>query len=196
LSVVVDSERPDHPEFLLSLLFTGLHLPSLRTLSLSSPGAQSWKDCRAITELYNVLKSAPGVTKLALEGDFLSFFVYSTPALLGEDVGPVWNHAAQLTYLQLDVPHTASIGTMEAKELILDYFVSNILSPKNKWLDLQNPSCPIRTFAIRSSGHIADLTVSKTRKNSHKMREVVFQVTSDSASLIAGITQTEWGAMN
>ncbi|KAF8183179.1 hypothetical protein BJ912DRAFT_557726 [Pholiota molesta] len=179
----------------LSILFTGLHLPSLRTLSLSAPDAKVWENRHALLAVYTVLGAAPAVTKLALEYT-RSFNHTDTPAIaIPPTIKPIWARATELAHLQLALPPTF-MGTEERDE-VLRLFVRHIFSAASVWLDLRNPACPIRANTISDSGSalpISDLTMASVRESAGEAPEVAFEITSESARQAAADVRKEWGA--
>lgn len=136
-------------EFPLGVLFTELHLPALRDLSLSSD--KSWSDHRALTNVYTMLNSAPAVTTLTLEANFLSLehdAEYSRAILpLIADAGPIWSRVTLLVHLRLHAVDILRHSQAQAEEE-RETFVRNIFHHHSRWLDLHNPSCPIKKITI------------------------------------------------
>jgi hypothetical protein len=171
----------------LRRLVTDLHMPSLRTLSLSSPGP-SWTNHRGYTNLYGALNATPSVTKLALGGNFLALHSDDTAAVLSAvpDVEPVWRRAPQLAHLQLDRPVTDDMSTEDA-DAALERFVRNVCAADGGWLDLRNGACPIRSITIRDTAKSRrgpdpprrDFTLSTMEQNTKRVSEVVFQISAE-----------------
>ncbi|KAF8149763.1 hypothetical protein BJ912DRAFT_1121803 [Pholiota molesta] len=120
LSIVICSTLERSAIFPLSAMFTALHLPAVRTLALSAPGAKVWEDSRALRELYAVLASTPAVTQLALEDPLdivavaLSFARLDAPPTALPTlpaVEPIWQHAPALARLHLALPSRLTLHT-------------------------------------------------------------------------------------
>ncbi|KAF8173107.1 hypothetical protein BJ912DRAFT_87840 [Pholiota molesta] len=128
----------------ISSLFTNVHLPAVRTLSLSWDICQPEHICCVAAELSAILKSAPAVTTLVLAEAFLEM---AHPALAPVDrdaerhVEPIWVHAAHVAELRLEAPGCTK--RMKMKPLIWD-----MLFTEGRWLDLQNMACPVRRVTI------------------------------------------------
>lgn len=192
----------DGLQFPLNFMFINLYLPALHTFTLYSEGMKSWNDHHAIIELGDVLKSTPAITKLALQKNFLSLSTRDTKDVLArlESVQPIWSHATQLAHLQLDLPSNIPASKDDPiTEIVLDLFVRNICSSNSRWLDLQNPACPIQTITIRNSiesdhwiKRITDLTTSIIRKNAKNAPRVDFQIITESAWKVVREVENEW----
>ncbi|KAF8171535.1 hypothetical protein BJ912DRAFT_119495 [Pholiota molesta] len=218
----------DAPGFVFSVLFTNLHLPAVRTLSLSWVISDGWYNHDTTTALYTILKCTPAVTTLALAEDFLDL---AAPGSLPVDIAarghvdPVWTHVPHLVHLQLEVPQE---GTRERSEEDieegLDVFVRDTLFSDGSWLDLRSPACPIRTVTIvapappppvdlesdkdedededdKSNGSQSDsafvggmgkFTMARIQKLADQAPNVVFQLSSTSASHIAAEESHQW----
>jgi hypothetical protein len=198
LSVAVRNRLESDSVFPLSLLFNGLHLPSVRTLALSSPGMKPWENRGALRELYTVLSSTPAVATLTLEDKSLLLgndLAHTLPAV--QDAEPIWRHATGLARLRL-TPSSRFFGGSAKREEALDLFVRSIFSADNIWLDLHNDACPIRAITIRrtdSSHRISDLTMSSILENARKAQKVVLEFTSESAEQVAADVRMAWGVI-
>ncbi|KAF8182692.1 hypothetical protein BJ912DRAFT_1061569 [Pholiota molesta] len=198
LTVAVRGRHEPDSVFPLSSLFTALHLPALRTLALSPPGANAWEDHRALRELYTVLRSTPAVTTLALEDTTLSFDVRALPAHIPAlpGVEPIWAHAPALAHLTLALP-VASSRHRERRDAALALFVRHVFSAESGWLDLQNPGCPIRAVTLSNGGQfhrVCDSVMASVREHAAKAPNVAFGITSDSAGTAAVDMRKEWGS--
>ncbi|KAF8175561.1 hypothetical protein BJ912DRAFT_1147064 [Pholiota molesta] len=197
LTVAVRGRHEPDSVFPLSSLFTALHLPALRTLALSPPGARAWEDPRALRELYTVLRSTPAVTTLALEDTTLSFDVRALPTAIPAlpGVEPIWAHAPALAHLTLALP-VASSRHRERRDAALALFVRHVFSADSGWLDLRNPGCPIRAVTLSNGGQfhrVCDSVMASVRENAAKAPNVAFGITSDSAGTAAVDMRKEWG---
>lgn len=201
LFIAVQIAEGSSVEFPLSLLFTNLYLPTLRTLSVSSYEG-SWQDERAITELYTVLKSTPAISTLILGEHFLSLYEpgYNTSTVAARDVVPVWTHAKQLVHLQLELRNTGSRNEVAVAEA-LNTFVRNAFFSDSNWLDLKNPASPLRTITIIDKmpsepqfDSIRNFTMSSIQKYAKKAPNVGFEITSESPIWIAAKEWNEWGS--
>ncbi|KAF8175326.1 hypothetical protein BJ912DRAFT_988847 [Pholiota molesta] len=184
----------------LSLLFTGLHLSAVRTLSLAVLGARAWENSRALAELYTVLNATPAVTTLALEEKKIVFDsrrdipIVPLPTL--RDAAPIWHHATELAHIQLALPARMPTGNTEGEEALL-LLVRNIFSSDSVWLDLQNDACPIRAVTVSHDGQlrdISDLTMSRVRESARTVPKVVFEITSELAIQVAVDVRRDWGS--
>lgn len=198
LTVVVRGKLERNSVFPLSFLFTDLHLPALRALSLSSPGANAREDSRARRELYAVLRSTPAVTKLALEDQNRSWDPHHDAPLIPlpavRDAEPIWRHATELAHIQLAVPARFTPRNADCEEG-LALFVRDIFSSDSVWLDLQNPACPVRTVTISNNGvfhRISELTMGGIRESAAEVLGVMLEV-AESVELVAADVQKEWG---
>ncbi|KAF9471771.1 hypothetical protein BDN70DRAFT_998496 [Pholiota conissans] len=139
----------------MSLLFTNMQFPRLKTLSLTSLCTTSWNDkSYGITELYSVLKSSPTVTTLILSDNFLDFTStqhHYTPWTVrtSSDVPlPIWIYIPYLSHIKLELPDTRLCTETEEAEKISAYIYRAIFRPS--FLGLQDPACRIKaiTFII------------------------------------------------
>jgi hypothetical protein len=181
-----DSPRPSP----LSILFTELHLPILRTLSLSTD-EEVWNDHRALPELYTVLHSTPAVTTLTLGPTFLSleaadYAAAPLPALGG--IEPVWRRAPCLAHLRLEVTDTRTESDAEVADA-RGTLVRNLFLGDNPWLALDSPACGIRELTIVDktrtdprSGRFRDATMASVREHAADALnvDVSFHVALDS----------------
>ncbi|KAF8174873.1 hypothetical protein BJ912DRAFT_989408 [Pholiota molesta] len=134
---------PGSPIYPLNALFTNLHLPALRTLSLISHAA-TWRDSRAATEIQNVLKSAPAVTQLSLGPYFLCYPDNArVPTSTDRAVPPLPLHAPHLSHLKTEL---VCLGDDDAI-IVAKGFVKNLFLSK-EWLDLSGPANNIRKVTI------------------------------------------------
>ncbi|KAF8174871.1 hypothetical protein BJ912DRAFT_989406 [Pholiota molesta] len=132
------------PEFPLSTLFTNLHLPALRTLSLICDAA-AWRDSRAATELQHVFEAAPAVTQLFLGPRFLCYAKDAIlPTSVDQGVPPLSLHAPHLCHLTLELECRDDDDdvAMIVKGFIKHHFLSK------HWLDLRSPANKIRKITI------------------------------------------------
>ncbi|KAF8186002.1 hypothetical protein BJ912DRAFT_972583 [Pholiota molesta] len=136
--------------FPLSTLFQNLKLPALRTLSLSS-SAPSWRDTGAITEIHDVLQSAPGITKLFLgtharaKAGFLCFGVPNSamPTAIGDTDMSLAMDAPHLTHLQVELRCAQTVDSaVLARRFVEEFFISN------SWLGLASAMNTIRTITV------------------------------------------------
>lgn len=146
LALVVHGMQ-DPPVFPLRVFFTALHLPALRTLTLSVPGTRAWTEGRALSELYIALASTPGITKLVLEADTDAAPRLSTPA--SDAAEPVWVRAPHLAHVQLSLPKEAMPRRARCTQVFA--FVRRVFT-EHTWLDLRHAACPIRTVTISNAG--------------------------------------------
>ncbi|KAF9484210.1 hypothetical protein BDN70DRAFT_182710 [Pholiota conissans] len=174
----------------LCILFTNLHMPALQTLCLSSFNGR-WRTIDAIAEVSDLLKSTPNITTLYLDGDFLSLgskSILNSNTLLYQPSSPIWCSASSLAHLQLELSDFIS-GTNAVEEL--DSFIQNICTYANRWVDLENPRCPIRSITIvhRKLKKIKDLATSRIRDINKNTPNIDLQIISESPLRIA---QSEW----
>ncbi|KAF9485219.1 hypothetical protein BDN70DRAFT_680604 [Pholiota conissans] len=142
-----------------STFFKGLHLPAVRTLSLSWFIAGPCFDRDIIGDLYKVLKCTPAVTTLALAE--CSFDIDDPVAGSASPDGAkkdrkgleaVWRVVPDLVDLQFVMPQEGTRErTREDVEEQVDGFMNEILFTGGTWLDLRNHACPIRNVTIMDS---------------------------------------------
>ncbi|KAF9473375.1 hypothetical protein BDN70DRAFT_925204 [Pholiota conissans] len=140
----------------LSLLFTGLHLPALETLYLCG-GTDAWLEKEVITHLNEALKYTPNLRKLALGSLCLSFGFHPFESYVftpSPDIEPIWKYTPRLEHVELEMPLT---NYMKPAGEELEDGVSQILRGCYKWMDFENPACPIRTITIVFD-ELADVT--------------------------------------
>lgn len=140
------NEDPDCSTYPFTVLFRNLHLPALRTLSLSS-WLDTWSDSSAATDISNVLKSAPGIIKLALGSGRRGFLCFDNesgiPTGIDHRVPPLMRAAPNLSHLHIELQCTNDHDTaLLAKGFITKLFLST------RWLDLAHPENTIRTVTI------------------------------------------------
>lgn len=76
-------------------------------------------------------------------------------------------------------------------------FVRYIFAAETVWLDLRNPASPIRAVKISNSGlshQTSDLTMASIRESAGKAPNIVFEIISELAGLVAANVRKEWGA--
>ncbi|KAF8180599.1 hypothetical protein BJ912DRAFT_980888, partial [Pholiota molesta] len=142
----------------ISPLFMGLHLPALDNLFLSSVVADWW-DHRGIPDVYTILQSAPALRNLTLRKRYhlspaeLDYSTGTLPAV--GDVAPIWSCAPHLVHLRLEllIAGDHSSQSEAAKELAI--FARSAFFSNNRWLDLANPACPIKTITAVDHGSIS-----------------------------------------
>ncbi|KAF9470170.1 hypothetical protein BDN70DRAFT_939967 [Pholiota conissans] len=180
-------------EFPLLQLFANLHLPVLRTLSLSSH-AESWSKHLAFTELNAALASAPNITTLELRGDFLALGssrvnMLNIYTLVGAE--PIWMSATRLAHLQLEICH----NHQRKPEEKLRNFVTHMFILENRWLSLAHAECTIRKITIvdRYLDKMEKFAMERIRLLRGKIQRVDFQITSDSDGKRAQEAWKEWG---
>jgi hypothetical protein len=137
----------------LSTLFQNLKLPALRTLSLSS-SAPSWRDAGALTEIHDVLKSAPAITKLFLgtyaaaaraKAGFLCFREPHSvmPTAIGDTDTFLAMDAPHLTHLQVELRCAQTVDSaVLARRFVEEFFIFN------SWLGLASAMNTIRTVTV------------------------------------------------
>ncbi|KAF8189042.1 hypothetical protein BJ912DRAFT_1143232 [Pholiota molesta] len=143
---------------LLSPLFVGLRLPALRNLFLASVIGQWW-DHSGITDIHTILQSAPALQNLTLlKYNYLSRaeinYAKGTAAAVG-GVGPIWSCVPHLVHLQLELYIARDYGDRESEahaEKELAIFARSAFFSNNRWLDLDNPVCPIKTITVIDPG--------------------------------------------
>ncbi|KAF8162002.1 hypothetical protein BJ912DRAFT_1006821 [Pholiota molesta] len=146
LTVFLNEDPNRSTYYPFTVLFRNVHLPALRTLSLSS-WLNTWSTSEAATEISNVLKSAPGVTKLALGSGKKGFLYFGDDSGIPTGIdhrGPplMWD-APNLAHLHVELPvkneHDAALL---ANNFITELFLSTC------WLDLAHPDSTIQTVTI------------------------------------------------
>jgi hypothetical protein len=134
----------DKLHFRPGLLFAGLRLPALRTLSFSCLKM----DHEHIPEIHTVLQSAPALTTLTIKGcDALAKGGPEMPAAALGGVTPIWAHTPQLTDVQLALPKTMRRSHAETGAL-LDSFVHHAFFGANSLWAINDPRCPVRTITL------------------------------------------------
>jgi hypothetical protein len=145
---------------LISRLLIGLYLPALSNLSLSCD-IREWWGHRGITDIHSVLKSAPALRNLTLrKSDSLSrteidYFTGTAVTPVG-GVGPIWSCVPHLVHLQLELS-IVHPGNKSDAEKELDIFARGVFFSNNRWLDLDNPTCPIKTITVIDHGLMSPL---------------------------------------
>ncbi|KAF9479233.1 hypothetical protein BDN70DRAFT_932733 [Pholiota conissans] len=132
-----------HRELSPSLLFAHLHLPALKELTLDFH-SNLWRNPNTgLTELYSILQSTPNITTLGLTDTFLNLrdTEYHPPEL--QSIHPIWNYAPHIVHLHWEVFIFYSRGPERSMEELFDLFINHITIDA-KWLQLDNPGCPIR----------------------------------------------------
>ncbi|KAF9479255.1 hypothetical protein BDN70DRAFT_993614 [Pholiota conissans] len=190
-----------HVEFPLSTLFTNLYLPGLRTLAITSP-ADSWRDHRALTELNTVLQSSRHITKLSLGEAFLSFHhpgFNNQPILSRNNIAPIWSHAPDIVHLEFE-PDRGRPYKNGTTTKGLEIFTRNILFAENKWLDLNNPACPIRKITLSTYVSLKELDMGFLegiiRDLESRFPGINFEFVADSTGYKMGCVSEEWGIIN
>jgi hypothetical protein len=188
LLLTCSKQCSDYVVLPFALLFTGLSLPALQTLSLSSL-VGSWEDHHTMAELYTVLHSTPAVTTLALRGcdyGFHSLHKPNYPTILSAigDVEPIWRYVPHLTHLQLTLPHVDGKTPRET----LDTFVRNFFWPDCGWLALDNCAHPIRRVTFISGNpwypeheNIRDWTMASILSRTGEASDIIFEIVPQSA---------------
>ncbi|KAF9480404.1 hypothetical protein BDN70DRAFT_992746 [Pholiota conissans] len=124
-----------------------LRLPALRFLTLHSKSG-TWRNGQGVIELTNFLQSTPNLSRLSLGYCFAPF---GSPRFelqhfpSGVNLTPVWSLTPQLKHLYLDFP--TQFQNRHSNQ-ILDIFLQNVFSSKNRFLDLGNPECPLQTVVV------------------------------------------------
>ncbi|KAF8180590.1 hypothetical protein BJ912DRAFT_980840 [Pholiota molesta] len=174
----------DYVALPFALLFTGLSLPALQTLSLTSL-VGSWEDHHTMAELYTVLRSTPAVTTLALRGcdhGFLSLHKPNYPTILSAigDVEPIWRYAPHLTHLLLTLPYVDN--------QTLDTFVRNFFWPDCGWLALDNCAHPIRRVTFISGNrwnhrfdNIKEWMMASILSHTGEASDITFEIVTQTA---------------
>ncbi|KAF9473368.1 hypothetical protein BDN70DRAFT_885908 [Pholiota conissans] len=185
-------EELDRDQFSFSLFFANIHLPALRTLSLSS-WAPNWSNHRVINNLHSVLRSTPNITTLILGEEFLALECsdFEERVQLSAITEPLWRYAPRLMHFRLEL---RSVDDEEALEQ-LDNNIKNIVDFGNIWLDLDNPACPIRTFTIVSPLHwTADTDFAPSRERTLRARypNIEFRLTNESMRFEASKAWETW----
>ncbi|KAF9479243.1 hypothetical protein BDN70DRAFT_879008 [Pholiota conissans] len=162
-------------EFSPSSLFARLHLPALQELTLDFDSS-SWSNRNdGITELRSILKATPNITTLGLTDNFLNLKNPLYRPSESQSIQPLWKYIPHLVHLRLEVFIVYDRYSFESMEELFDIFIDNITTDA-KWLQLDNPGCPIRqvTFVDAES----ELTGSRKFR-----RCKVFRVFDDMPSI-------------
>ncbi|KAF9479978.1 hypothetical protein BDN70DRAFT_981521 [Pholiota conissans] len=142
------NENNIQDEFSYGRLFFNLQLPVLNVLEVCATDYEAWTDERGMADISNVLKSTPAITRLLLGHHFLSpnSNVDTMIKIIQNATESIWTQASQLAHLQM---------TMDIKpdKRVLDGFLTAHLLiqsafTRSKWLDLKNPSCPLRIINL------------------------------------------------
>ncbi|KAF8189054.1 hypothetical protein BJ912DRAFT_1042419 [Pholiota molesta] len=205
LSVVVRSTLERSAVFPLSALFTGLHLPAVHTLALSTPGARVWEDRRAVRELCTVLTSAPAVTALALEDPLDTIAPSAAAALempptalptLPDIDHAIWHQAPALARLHLALPARLALRIAE-RDAFLALFVGHVFGAECAWLDLRNPACPVRVVKISNGApffsRTGDAAMARVRASAAGAPGVVLELSAGLVGPAAEGVGREWG---
>jgi hypothetical protein len=147
-------ESGAHDDCSISPLFIGLHLPALNYLFLSS-FVRAWWDHRGMADVAAVLQSAPALRNLTLRKcDYLSptEIVYA----MGSVLGPIWNCSPHLAHLQLELLIRRTRSESEVEQELDSFARGFFFSNRNRWLDLDNSACPIKTLTIASPSYLFD----------------------------------------
>jgi hypothetical protein len=156
---------------LLSPLFVGLHLPALRNLFLASDIGEWW-DHSGIIDIHVILQSAPTLRNLTLRK-----YSYLSPAEIDyadQSGDPIWRCVPHLVHLQLELYIARDLGESEAhaeKELAL--FACSAFFSNNRWLDLDNPVCPIKTITIIDHRRLSHQPETDTSRKPPSIRKCV-----------------------
>ncbi|KAF9479239.1 hypothetical protein BDN70DRAFT_932736 [Pholiota conissans] len=131
-----------HRELSPSSLFAHLHLPALKELTLNFH-SNLWRNPdTGITELYSILKSTPNITTLGLTDTFLNLKNSAYHQSESQSIHPIWDYAPHIIHLRWELFIFEYSGGELMKELF-DLFIDHITIDA-KWLQLDNPRCPIR----------------------------------------------------
>ncbi|KAF9479221.1 hypothetical protein BDN70DRAFT_895093 [Pholiota conissans] len=133
-----------HDHLSPSSLFARLHLPALQELTLHFQSSSRSDPDDGIVELYSILQSTPNITTLGLTDTFLNLRgpEYYPPE--SQSIHPIWNDATHLIHLRWEVfVFENRRGLEESMEELFELFVDHITIDA-KWLQLDNPRCPIR----------------------------------------------------
>ncbi|KAF9479248.1 hypothetical protein BDN70DRAFT_921371 [Pholiota conissans] len=172
----------------LITLFTNLHLPALRLLSLAS-----YNDFRSphliLEDIKFALSLTPSIEKVALRGNFLGLsnkdIDMQTRQVLAH-AEPIWIHSTFLKELEFELGWVLfpRIVPDEADKALYN-FIGNTLISNNRWLDLTNPACTIEKITIvdRSFVWLDEQYAAKCRRELSKLiPNVEFEITLESES--------------
>ncbi|KAF9473367.1 hypothetical protein BDN70DRAFT_925199 [Pholiota conissans] len=176
----------DPDQFPIPLLFTNIHLPALRVLSLSSL-CTSWENQNAITLLHSVFSSTPNITTLILGENFLSLESSDFGQMpLSANIEPIWRHAPQLMHLRFEL---RDVHNLQEAQDQLDNVIKNIVDFGNMWLGQENPACPILTVIIVSNALYwtkdPDFVPLRVRILKARYPNIEFQLTRESVRVEA-----------
>ncbi|KAF8188977.1 hypothetical protein BJ912DRAFT_967573 [Pholiota molesta] len=194
-------ESGDGDNCLMGPLFKDLHLPALKNLFLSSV-VDKWWDHRGIPDICTILQSAPALSNLTLRKYFYLSPVelnYSTGTLPGAgDVAPqpIWHCAPHLVNLQLELHIRRAHNEIELGK-VWDIFAHSAFFSSNRWLDLDNAACPIKTITVidhwlRTNRQLETRSIRTCAGNA---TNITFQVPSESYSYFADLWMT-WRSGN
>jgi hypothetical protein len=146
LTVFLNEDPNRSTYYPFTILFRNVHLPALRTLSLSSL-LDTWRTSEAATDISNVLKSAPGVTKLALGSGYKGFLCFGDNSGIPTGIDyrgpPLMRDAPNLSHLHVELQcENEHDAALLATNFITELFLSTC------WLDLAHPDNTIRTVTI------------------------------------------------
>ncbi|KAF9473112.1 hypothetical protein BDN70DRAFT_886183 [Pholiota conissans] len=188
----------------MSAAFSGLSLPALHTLSLSSTGQHVnaiWMTEHAIEELHQILKAAPNITTLALGRNFLGLgdpIFTSTPVanLPLEGTEPLWKNTPHLASLHLEKPFHYSATAQDAEKYFQE-FTEHIFIPNAGWLSPGNSECPISTITLVNSDikKVGNNTLSRCRELGERRGNIRIQFSGTSLDEQAWKSVKEWGLM-
>ncbi|KAF9471084.1 hypothetical protein BDN70DRAFT_998739 [Pholiota conissans] len=184
----------------ISVALSGLRLPALRTLSISSTYMTRETE-RAVDLLHQILKTAPKITTLAL-GEYLlsvdgrNFNFSSTTNLSLRGAVPLWKNTPHLTHLYLERPFHYSVTTEDA-EYKLQEFSEHVFLTRADWLGLDKSECPISTVTLVDVEieKVGDAILSLCGELGERSGNISVQFAKTSLDQQAWESVKEWGSM-
>ncbi|KAF8180567.1 hypothetical protein BJ912DRAFT_980749 [Pholiota molesta] len=111
-----------------------------------------------MTDIYTVLESAPAIRNLTLRKlDFLDHTEIDYAEGMDDDGGdidiePIWSLVPHLVHLRLELYITSDGSKIEVEQALDKFARQGFFSSDNRWLDLDNPACPIKMITVIDHG--------------------------------------------
>ncbi|KAF9480403.1 hypothetical protein BDN70DRAFT_992745 [Pholiota conissans] len=185
--------------FPLCKFFSGLELPALRKLSISSD-ADSWNDDTSTLDLVAASQSAQGVETLFLGKGFLCAGDPVQMNLKALIHAPLWVYLPRLSHLQVQITPGITFRGPTANDQ-MDVFLRNFLTPDQHWVDLgsEGYTTPIRKLTFITDDaqldSVVELAASRFQELAKRTPDIEFQLASELETQAASDAWKAWGAI-